>query len=124
LIVEYTVGFSNQTWDVRFSADSSPGTSQDVTVNSLTNPFPITKSESSGGPLGITGANTVSISVRKSTNSGNLQDNLTVVLYINNVAQTPNYTKNVPFNFSAFTTTHTSFAINPGDTIKVSISEG
>jgi hypothetical protein len=126
LLAEYVVGFNNQTWEVRFNPDTPPGTLQDVSVSSdgLGN-FPYSNSVSSNGPLGITGTNTVSISVRKTTNSGLSQDVVSVVFLVNGTPQGTTYTQNTfPFDFSNFVTTHTGITINPGDDLTVQISEG
>lgn len=125
LTVEYATGFANQSWAVRFNPDSLPSIAQDVTISSdAFNTFPYSISARSWGPLEITGPNTLSVSVSKLTNGGNLQDVLSVALYINGVQQIPNFSQSIPANFSSFVVTHTSIPINPGDLLTVQISEG
>jgi len=121
--MEETAGFSLASWTVRYS---SSFTSTDLTI---VNPNPFSAGSTStynSGPLGISSSGNITISVKKNTNGGTLQDTLNVILYVNNIAVGSTYvdTSFTVGEYNVFNITHSGISVSSGDIIKVSLSEG
>lgn len=117
-------GFANQTWYALITPDSY-GTSAEVSVTSdVFGSYPYTGSTY----MEITGTTNFSVSVKKTTNGGNIQDILSVIVYVNEIQQGSAYTETLdnttPSKYSTYQTTHFSISVSPGDVIKVLITEG
>jgi hypothetical protein len=131
LYFTYTAGSITGTnsWDVRYSATDVETLNAFATTGNT-----MTTSKYSPGPLGITSGTVVTIEVRKPSDSGNMEDTTGFDLYIDTgggfglpVASFSKTTANNPIGPSAFTNITAdlgSQTINPGDKIKLVITEG